>query len=40
VREEVGIATGVAGIGALDRRKEKVDRAGWVVVVVAGRLDV
>jgi hypothetical protein len=36
----VDIAAGVAGIGALDRRKEKVDQARWVVVVVAGHLDV
>jgi F420-0:gamma-glutamyl ligase len=40
VREGVGIAVGVVGIGALDRRKEKVDQAGWVIVVVAGRLEV
>jgi hypothetical protein len=40
VREGVGIAAGIAGIGALDRRKEKADQAGWVVVIVAGRLEV
>jgi hypothetical protein len=39
-REGVGIAARVAGIGALDQRKEKVDQAGWVIVVVAGRLEV
>jgi hypothetical protein len=39
-REGVGIATGVAGIGALDWRKEKADWAGWVIVVVAGHLEV
>jgi hypothetical protein len=36
----VGIAAGVTGIGALDWRKEKADRAGWVVVIVAGHLEV
>jgi hypothetical protein len=40
VCEGVGIAARVVGIGALDRRKEKADRAGWVVVIVAGRLEV
>jgi F420-0:gamma-glutamyl ligase len=39
-RKGVGIAAGVAGIGVLDQRKEKVDRAGWVIVVVARRLKV
>jgi hypothetical protein len=38
--EGVGIAAGVAGIGALDRGKEKADQTGWVVVVVAGHLKV
>jgi hypothetical protein len=36
----VGIAIGVMGIGALDQRKEKADRAGWVVVIVASHLEV
>jgi hypothetical protein len=36
----VRIAAGVMGIGALDRRKEKADRAGWVIVVVASHLEV
>jgi hypothetical protein len=40
VREGVGIAAMVVGIGALDQRKEKADRAGWVIVVVAGCLEV
>jgi hypothetical protein len=39
-REGVGIAAGVVGIGAVNRRKEKADWAGWVVVIVAGRLEV
>jgi hypothetical protein len=36
----VGIAARVAGIGVLDRKKEKADRAGWVIVVVVGHLEV
>jgi hypothetical protein len=36
----VGIAARVVGIKALDQRKEKADRAGWVVVIVAGHLEV